>query len=70
MYNFVLDDEQREKFEEWNRKHKKKCKYGDSMHQGAIGGRLTFSFTPTSLGEIVNVKCACNEGIDLTSNEW
>jgi len=54
---FILDEKQTKQFLEWNDKHKKECKlYGKD---GAIGGRLTFSFTPNGLGVIEKVTCAC-----------
>lgn len=38
---------------------------------GAIGGRFTYSFTPTDLGEILVIKCACGAEQDLTEyNDW
>ena len=41
------------------------------MNQGAIGGRLSYRFTPTGLGEIVVVTCACGEEVDLSfSEDW
>lgn len=36
---------------------------------GAIGGRFTYSFTPTSLGQITCVKCACGAKINATNFE-
>lgn len=37
---------------------------------GAVGGNLTYSFTPTSIGVVVTVKDAfTNETIDLTDYE-
>jgi len=68
--SFSLDKEQLKKFKEWDEEHKGRCAFGDPMKQGAIGGRLTFSFTPTSLGEISKVKCTCGEDIDLTDYDW
>lgn len=70
MYKFVFNKEQQVKFHEWDEAHKKRCVNGDPMNQGAIGGRLTFSFTPTSLGEIQKVRCVCGEEIDLTDYDW
>jgi hypothetical protein len=68
---FELSDDEQKKFEKWDKKHKKKCEFGDPMKQGAIGGRLTFYFTPTSLGTITKVKCACGEEIVLTNTkDW
>lgn len=64
MISFSLESGELEEFAKWNEEHKKKCSLKDS--QGAIGGRLTFSFTPTGLGTITEVKCGCGEEIDLT----
>ena len=53
----------------WNTDHKKDCPY--VKKPTAIGGRLTYSFTPTGLGTITVVKCACGEKLDLTdSDHW
>ena len=62
---FELDKKQSEDFEIWNNKHQ--CKLKENC--GAIGGRLTFSFTPNGLGVITVVKCACGEKIDLSDYE-
>lgn len=45
---FELGAEQVKKFEEWRVTRPKK-------YSGAAGGRYTFSFTPTGLGESVTV---------------
>ena len=40
-------------------------------NQGAIGGRITWSFTPTGLGTICEVSCACGWKKDFTRDgEW
>lgn len=33
---------------------------------GAIGGAYTWCFTPTSIGTILHIKCACGKKLDLT----
>ncbi len=39
--------------------------------QAAIGGRFTYSFTPTGLGEIAAIHCACGKKKTLTDfSEW
>ena len=55
------------KLNKWMKEHDKTCvlKY----NQGAIGGRLTYEFTPTGLGVIIKVKCGCGEFVDLTEYE-
>lgn len=62
-----LDKEQLKNFNNWNKERKEVCKL---TYTGAIGGRLTYSFTPTGLGTVVKVKCACGEEIDLTDYNW
>lgn len=67
----LFSQEEFQKYTEWDDKHYPKCKFYDDgtkvdSPQGAIGGRLTFSFTPTSVGLIIRVECACGEKIDCT----
>jgi hypothetical protein len=68
MISFGLDSKELKKFNEWNTEHKKKCSLKGS--EGAIGGRLTFSFTPTGLGTITTIKCGCGEELDVTEYDW
>ena len=51
---FIIDDNELEQIAEWNKNHN--CIMKENI--GTIGGRLTYSFTPTGLGEIVTVKYA------------
>lgn len=46
---FSIDDEQLKKLDQWMAAKTKK-------YTGAIGGRFTYSFHPTSLGVIIKVK--------------
>lgn len=64
---FYLDVKQLVSFNKWHKEHKQVC---ELTYAGAIGGRLTYSFTPTGLGTVVRVKCACDEEIDLTDYRW
>ncbi len=59
---FSLSDDQLVKFNEWYNKLEK-------QYTGAIGGGLTFSFTPTSIGMVVKVKYLDKEEIDLSDYE-
>ena len=68
MPHFGLNDEEMTKLNKWLKKHDKTCPF--KKEQGAIGGRLTYSFTPTGLGIITEVECACKEKIDLTDYNW
>jgi hypothetical protein len=55
---FVLSAEQMEKFKEW-----KKDKV---LPQTTIGGAYTICFTPTGIGDFVEVKCVDGTKLDLT----
>ncbi len=63
---FELDEDEKNTMYNWLKKHNKTCKYSNPHVQGAIGGRSSYIFTPTSLGITTKVKCACNEEICLT----
>ena len=63
---FSLSKEEEIKYLKWLKKHNKKC---PNVYVGAIGGRITFSFTPTGLGPITTIKCECGEKLDLTEIE-
>lgn len=56
---FVLSETEVQKIDEWLKEHDKACPHASGRRQGAIGGRLTYSFTPTSLGTFSSVLCAC-----------
>jgi len=58
---FTLGSDQVKKLNEWYSKLKK-------QPEGAIGGGLTYSFTPTGLGEIVKIKYFDKE-LDLSDYE-
>jgi len=64
---FELTKEKRQKFNDWLNQHNKYCQLKDN--DGAIGGRLTYCFTPTNLGIIITVKCGCGAECDLTNVE-
>jgi len=63
---FQIDDQEEDRLHKWTEEHDKTCKFSDPMKQGAIGGRLTFQFTNTGLGQLASVKCACGEEKLLT----
>lgn len=70
-YTFEITDSEALKLKALMAAHDTECKFADPMKRGAIGGRLTYCFTPTSLGTIASVKCACGEEITLTDfSEW
>jgi len=63
---FYLTKEDVKKYRVWLEEHKKVCSVKNA---GAIGGRITFQFTPTSLGLITIVTCICGEELNLTDYE-
>ena len=67
MRTFEISDKQEKKFKNWNKKHKKKCKYA-LENKPTEGGRLIFSFQPNGLGTLTVVQCICGDKCDLTDN--
>ena len=66
---FKIDKKQTEKLNIWFNIHKQSCEY--FKNPGAIGGLLSFIFTPNGIGEALEVKCICGEQIDLTDmDNW
>ena len=66
--SFELSSEENVKFAAWSTKHLAECPIKST---GTIGERFTYSFTPTSLGTVVVVKCACGASEVLTDfTKW
>lgn len=55
--NFMINDDEMDILNNWIAEHDETCKIRDT--RTAIGGRLTYSVTPTSIGDMWSVKCAC-----------
>lgn len=55
---FILSPAQVQKFKEWSK--------GKFLPQTAIGGAYTICFTPTGLGDIVEVRCVDGTSLSLT----
>ncbi len=58
-------------FYEWHDNHF--CQYKkppdeEQPYLGAIGGGLTFSFTPISIGTLASAKCSCGEEVLLAED--
>lgn len=71
---YQIEVEQWPAYEAWSMEHDQVCPHFDDgkspiSKSGDIGGRLTFSFTPTSLGVVTVVKCACGAEVNLTDYE-
>jgi len=68
MNGFSLDKKEQIKANDWiNKQLKEKPK-----EVGAIGGRFTYSFTPTNLGTIISINDnSTHESLDLTDySSW
>jgi hypothetical protein len=63
VVEFKLTDKEVKRYRDWAEKHEKECPI---TNPGAIGGKITFCFTGTSLGVLSRVTCACGEGVLLT----
>ena len=55
--HFVITTEEAIAITKWQRKHEKKC----VLPATAIGGRYTYCFTPTGIGDLMSVECACGK---------
>lgn len=67
MNKFSISNDDLKKFHEWDKNHSCELK----KNSGAIGGRLTYTFSPTGLGVITKVICGCGEECDLTDyDSW
>lgn len=65
MRGFPISEEEQKKIEAWEHKHLKK-KHWDKEHDcpkydGAIGGRFSYHFIPTSIGVVGEVRCSCGK---------
>lgn len=69
---FWYDAPEAAKAEAWVKDHAtptgEPCTWQTS-YQGAIGGVLTYSFTPTSIGTVHKVRCTCGAEMDVTDYE-
>lgn len=58
--DFSVSEVERLEINKWIEQHIKDSHEGDD-YVGAIGGRFSYEFTPTSLGVIGEVKCTCGK---------
>lgn len=65
---FQLDEHELKKLEEWNKMHINKCHNGREPYSGAIGGRIEYIFSHTSIGTMVSAQCCMCKGKDDSSS--
>ena len=56
---FSINEEEQNLIDKWQESHN--AEKHKSKSAGAIGGRFSFVFTPTSIGTIGKIKCSCGE---------
>lgn len=54
---FELDEDESAKLKAWNEKHLKEAHKGEEPYCGAIGGRVSFMITSTSMGMLLSAEC-------------
>jgi hypothetical protein len=65
-FSFTLTTAQAKKLNAWQKRHKHA-----KETQPAIGGKLTYSFTPTGVGVVMAVTCACGKTLDFSDyDSW
>lgn len=62
---FPISKDEKHEVVNWMKKHEEESHKG--MSSGTIGGRYTYCFTPTSIGEIGTIRCSC--GAEFTFRE-
>ena len=58
LNGFPITEEEAKAIEEWKEKHEQEVHNGSS-YAGAIGGRYSYHFVPTSIGTSGTIKCSC-----------
>lgn len=58
--SFNLSEEETHNVNIWKKKHIEE-KHNNLSYSGAIGGKFTYEFIPTSIGIIGTIKCSCGE---------
>lgn len=56
--SFTISSEEIEKINQWKERHQRT---EHSMVNTTIGGRYTYIFTPTSIGDIGEIQCSCGK---------
>jgi hypothetical protein len=68
--SFAIEPKDVERIDEWKARHEAE-KHNGSNYAGAIGGRYTYEFTPTSIGIFGRVRCTCGDHFDYDDGtDW
>ena len=73
---FETSESNIQKMNDWLQEHIQTCAYWQPnkqgiLPQGANGGAISYIFTPTSIGLVVEVKCCCGQKTDITNyDDW
>lgn len=71
MIKFEMTDIEAREASNWIKEHNKTCVLIKENIHAAIGGAITYTFTPTSLGMACGVRCACGESHECTDvSDW
>ena len=57
---FFISVEEKNAIDTWIKQHIQE-KHNGNSYAGTIGGRFTYEFTPTSIGEVGEIVCSCGE---------
>lgn len=68
---FETSEYNNKEISKWLNEHIKTCKYWQTnkhglLPQGASGGAITYSFTPTTIGLVTEIRCCCGDKSDVT----
>jgi len=63
VLTFEITEKQYKKYQRWRRA---KTKKEGELYVGAVGGAYTFCFTPTGIGQIIEVRTSDGDRLDLT----
>lgn len=67
---FELDNDESARFKVWDDEHLRMYHNGNEPYAGAIGGRVSFVVTGTSLGQILSAKCNSCEAKNRPLREY
>jgi len=64
---FTIEAANVEAAQKWIAEHP--CKLRGKRVRAAIGGKITYSFTNTSVGQMQNIKCACGASTCINADD-